>query len=365
MGPLATAVRPVRIPRIRIPYDTGGHAMTFKDFARDCCRQLGQWGYSHETIAVYDRAYMQFFAYLKGEGANDDIRSFNDRLVYGFAEKLGGDGIHPNTIIKMLSALSTLAKYGMQRRDERTDKRLLSEDPTKSFRWPQAQQQETKWAYPEEIRALIDLEVPTYKAISRDVLIETGIRVGEACRLNVEHFREDGGRYYLSLIVKSRGNQRRLATRDVPLSKGLGDAIRNWLLLRTAPTSPDAPLLVNSEGERWKRAVLSNMVARLADAAGITRLRLSAHKLRHSKNVRDRQAGIDAATRARLNGHSSLRSQERYDHVLPGELHSASEDSLSRLRDWIGKPFRAEQETDPADRNTQAENVNPDAGEGT
>jgi site-specific recombinase XerD len=361
MAPLQTAPAARRIPRNVIAYDKGDTAVTYKDFARDCCRQLGQWGYSHETIAVYDRAFMQFFAYVKGHGATDDIRSFNDRLVYGFAESLGANGIHPNTIIKTLSALSTLARYGMQRRDDR-DRRLVSEDPTKSFRWPQAQQQETKWVYPDEIRKLVDLEVPTYKAIARDVLIETGIRVGEACRLNVENFTESDGRYFLSLKLKGRGQQRRVVTRDVPLSKGLGDAIRNWLLLRTAPTAPDAPLLVNSEDGRWKRAVLSNMISRLADAAGITRLRVSAHKLRHSKNVRDRVAGIDAANRARLNGHSSLRSQERYDHVLPGELHEAADSSLDQLQRWIGGPFRAEPGSPVEDRNSSAENVKRDEG---
>lgn len=333
--------------------------MTFREFARDCCRQLAQWGYADETVNVYDRTYMQFLAYLKGAGANDDLRSFNDRLTLGFAEDLGRRKAHPNTIIRSLSALSTLARYGMMRRDTK-DRRFISEDPTKSFRWPQAQQQETKWAYPQEIRALMDMEVPTHKAIARDLIIETGIRVGEACRLNVEHFREEGGRYFVAVAHKGRGQQRKKVTRDVPLSKALGDALRDWLLLRGTMTAPDAPLLLNSEGQRWLRAVLSNMIARLAVAAGITRLRVSAHKLRHSKNVRDRLAGIDAVTRARLNGHRSLRSQERYDHLVPGELHEASEHSLDKLQEWLGKPFRAEPESEPDDQKKQASNLRDD-----
>ena len=325
--------------------------MTFREFMRYGDQQLKSWGYSEDTRYVYERAWMQFLAFAEGQGAHDDLRSFNDRLVFRFAESLGQrtetrPPIHPNTIIKTLSALSTLARYGMMRRDDK-DRRLVSEDPTQSFRWPQAQKQETKWVYPDEVRAIVDAAAPTYKAIPRDIFVETGLRVGEVCRLNVEHFREIGGRYFLSVKLKGRGQQRREQTQDKPLSKGLGDALRDWLLLRGTMTGPGDPLLINSEGHRWKRAVLGNMITRLSIGAGVTRLRVSPHKLRHSKNVRDRLAGIDAVTRARLNGHTSLRSQERYDHVLPNELHDAADHSLDELAKWLGRePFRAEPETD-------------------
>lgn len=329
--------------------------MTFRELAQGCERQLRGWGYSDDTCTSYDRTWMQFLAFVKSGGGNDDIRSFNDRNTFAFSEWLAQKKIHPNTIIKMLSALRALARYGMMCHDDQ-DRRLMKDDPTRSFRWPQGQRHETKWAHPDELRALIDHPVATYKAIARDILIETGIRVGEASRLNVGHFRENGGRYFLAIQPKGRGRNK--ATRDVPLSKGLGDAIRNWLLLRSEPNELDSPLLVNSLGKRWNRKVLGNMIADLGAAAGITRMRVSPHKLRHSKNVRDRIAGIDAPTRARLNGHSSLRSQERYDHIFGHELHDAAENSLDQLQQWIGKPYRTDAETTAEERNEQPHNPN-------
>lgn len=335
--------------RISIPIDRETNAMTFRDFARQCCHQLGQWGYSAETVAVYDRTYMQFLACLKGRGDHDDVRSFNDGAVLAFAEALGLRGIHPNTIIKALSALSTLARHGMQRRDDR-GRRLISEDPTKSFRWPTAQRHETQYLRPDDLRKLIDVAAEPYKRIACDLLIETGIRVGEACRLNIEDLGEANGCSYLAVQVKGRGQARHRATRQVPLSKPLGDRLRDWVLAR-ASVHPDSPLLVNSEGKRWQRAVLSNMVSRLAEQAGITSLRVSAHKLRHTANVLARMAGIDAATRSRLLGHSSLRSLERYDHVMPHELHDAREEQLRSLREYVGEAFRAMPESEPPERN--------------
>jgi integrase/recombinase XerD len=334
--------------------------MTFRDLYRDCAVQLGKDGYSSETIHVYERTYSQFLAYLKARGLHDDVRSFSDDHVQGFAEDLGRRGIHPNTIIKALSAMSTLAKYGMRQKDLK-GRRLVAADPTKAFPWPQAQRHETQFLYRDDLRKLVDIEAEPYKRIACDILIETGIRVGEACRLNVDDFREAGGRYYLAVAVKGRGQQRHQQTRDVPLSKPVADRLRAWLNDRVA-VDRHAPLLINSDGERWKRAPLSNMVSRLAEKAGITRLRVSAHKLRHTANVIARLADVDAATRSRLLGHSSLRSLERYDHVLPHELHQAREQQLASLRDYIGKADLLIPEAEETERNERGATPRSDEG---
>jgi integrase/recombinase XerD len=333
--------------------------MTFHEFVRQCLKQLQAWGYSDETIAVYDRVYMQFLTYVKRQGGHDDLRSFNDATVLGFAEDLGRLGIHPNTIIRGLSALSTLAKHGMMRHDVR-GRRLVSEDPTKSFRWPVAQRKETHYLRPDELRALLTIEAPTHKALTRDLLVETGIRVGEASRLNVEDFQQADGRYYLAVKVKGRGQQRRQETRQIPLSPGLGNALRDWILAR-GTVHPDSALLVGRDRQRMSRSAIANMIGRLATAAGVSRLRVSPHKLRHTANVIARLANVDPPTRSRLLGHSSQRSLERYDHVLPHELHDAREQTSEGLRRYIGEPFRHEPETTDAARNVPTGNPVKDA----
>jgi len=339
------------IPRTRIPIDPGWDAiMTFRDFARQCCHQLRQWGYAEETLTVYDRTYMQFLASVKSRGGADDVRSFNDANVLGFAEDLGRRGIHPNTIIRSLSALSTLAKHGMMCRDAQ-ERRLVREDPTKSFRWPTAQRQETRYVGPDDLRKLLEVQAPPYKALARDLLVETGLRVGEAARLNVDDLREADGRYYLAVKRKGRGQQRRQETRQVPLSLALGDALHKWVLLRGVKAEPHDPLLIHSDHGRWGRAALSNMVVRLAAAAGVTR-RTSAHKLRHTANVIARLADVDMVTRSRLLGHTSIRSLERYEHVLPHELHEAREQQLDALRRYVGGAIPRRTENDREESET-------------
>lgn len=340
------------IRRVTIPIDRGDAAMTFRDFARDFCKDYGQWGYSVNTVDLYDRHCMAFLAFIKSRRQPDSLSSFNDQNVYEFATYLlrpvseAGCGIQPNTVIGVLSALSALAKYGMQRREG--GKRLLTENPTKSFRWPQAQMKETKYLLPADLRRIVDADAPVYMALPRDVFIETGIRSSEAANLNVGSLKEVGGRWYLAIVVKRRGDRRKVYPVDIPLSRALGESLRNAVLLRESRLQePEAPLLLTSEGKRWTRRAISNMMAALGAAAGVTRLRVSAHTLRHTRETIDRLAGMDRVVQARLRGRSSIRSLERYDHVLPEELADARELGNDGTRAYLGEPVRPQTESDP------------------
>lgn len=64
-------------------------------------------------------------------------------------------------------------------------------------------------------------------------------------------------------------------------------------------------------------------MARVGRAAGIKRLSVSAHKLRHTANVLTGVAVIDPLTRSRMLTHSDPRAQARYDHLFPGETYQA------------------------------------------
>lgn len=335
--------------------------MRFTDLHRDCYHQLKAWGYSLETVETYDRTWVQFLTFLKARGLPDSLRSFNDDSVLAWADELKRMKAHPNSVIRMLSALSTLARYAMMRKDEH-EHRLLAQDPTKSFRWPTAQRTETKYLYPEELAKLLDVQAEPHERLARDLLFDTGIRVGEAARLSVGDFKQNGGRYYLSVSVKSRGNQRRVSSGDIPIGKALGDAIRDAILERGWVDSRDAdkPILVDSRGLRWKRFVLSNMIARLALRAGITRFRVSAHKLRHTREVIDRQAKIDAPTRARLRLRSSVRSLDRYEHVLPDELGEAKDIANEGTQRYLDR-FPINTEDTSGAQKDQAVNAKRDA----
>jgi integrase len=78
---------------------------------------------------------------------------------------------------------------------------------------------------------------------------------------------------------------------------------------------------------------MSNLLARIGKKAGIGRLRVSAHKLRHTGNVVARRGGVDAVVRSALLNHADTRTVAQYDHLIPDELYEArlqQRDALSR-----------------------------------
>lgn len=294
---------------------------------------LGVRGYSPDTTRGYDTTLAQFRAYLRGEGRQDIPREFTDDAVLGFVTDLGQRGVKPNTLVIKLSALSAFAQYAMKRKDHH-QKPYLDRNPTKGFEWPQMQATETQFLHPEELRAFIDVPLPEREAIARDLLFDTGLRASELCRTNVGDVVELGGRWVVSVTVKGRGTrQRRL---HIPLSAPVVEGVREYLLARGMPKSAE-PLLVTARGTRLTRANLYYVIVKTARAAGIDRFRVSPHKVRHTINLVRKLGGVDRYARSRLLGQSDPRSQDRYEHLAPGELHDAKTMQADGLARYLAR----------------------------
>lgn len=88
----------------------------------------------------------------------------------------------------------------------------------------------------------------------------------------------------------------------------------------------------------WRSIISSNEVStEILGRESITRFRVSPHKLRHTANVVARLAGIEPHTRSRLLNHNSPQSLQRYEHLLPDELHEARAVQQSALGRYLGK----------------------------
>jgi site-specific recombinase XerD len=221
----------------------------------------------------------------------------------------------------------------MIREDERTGKPLLTANPTRAFDWPTYQETETKFLLPDELKAFLAVELPINEAVARDLMMDTGLRVSELCRANVEDLIEIDGLWSLAVIVKGRGRRQRKI--HSPVSLPVVQVLHEHLVSRKISGPTKDPLLVNQRGQRYNRHSLQYVIRKTARQAGIERFRVSPHKIRHTKNVVRRVGGIDDTTRSRLLGQTSPRSQERYDHIIPSELHAAKEKEAEGLARYL------------------------------
>lgn len=285
-------------------------------------------GGSAGTAVQYERTYRSFLAHLKGKGCNDEPKYFSAENVLGWALAEGERGVGPRTLAARLCALSSLARFLMRLKDGR-NRPLLDVDPTKTFERPKYTVKPQDFLYPEELRAFLAVERPLRESIARDLFLDTMLRVGELVEADVSDFTESEGRFLLT--VKVKGGR----VRTVPVSPAVGERVKDYLLERGMPKA-EAPLLANSRGERWTRTGLTQLVTRIARQAGITRFRVSAHKLRHTANVVARRAGLDVLTRSALLNHSDTRTLSQYDHLLPDELVEARVRQAEGLAAYLG-----------------------------
>lgn len=124
----------------------------------------------------------------------------------------------------------------------------------------------------------------------------------------------------------------------LPISPSVAEGLRDWLLHRNMP-DPHEALLLGSIGTRLDRDALAHITMTIARAAGIRRLVVRPHVLRHTIEVIRRRAKIDPTIRSRLLAHSNLSSLIAYQHTLPEELTQARQQQVEGLRAYLGGDY--------------------------
>jgi site-specific recombinase XerD len=285
--------------------------MQLSRLCSDFIRYKAARGGAPRTAENYELAFGQFRAFLTSKGLDDDIRNFTGDEVAGFVEYLNGLGVKANSTNTKLAALSSLGDYGLKIKTSR-GKYVLSENPVSRVERPKPDKPHERYLYAQEIRDLLAVSAPAYERLALRLLLDTQLRASAAAKARVRDLSQDGERLLLHVVEKGGRHD----TVELPLD--LAEALLAVLKQREA--GPDDPLLVNSKGVAYTRTSLSEMIARLARRAGITRLPVRAHLLaRHSPASLAGQAGATEFEIAAMLRHASTATARRYVHGVAGE----------------------------------------------
>lgn len=149
------------------------------------------------------------------------------------------------------------------------------------------------------------------------LMVATGLRVGELCKLGVEDMSPDGA----SLRVHGKGSRDRIAyVADTDFQK----VLQALATRRRRIDGSAAPLFVNSHGTKLKPQSIRMKLHRVAKAAGVSR-RITPHMLRHTAATLLIETGVDIRIVQRLLGHSSIATTEIYTHVSDETLRATLE----------------------------------------
>jgi site-specific recombinase XerD len=144
------------------------------------------------------------------------------------------------------------------------------------------------------------------------LMISTGLRVGEVCKLRREDVSSDG-----SIVrIAGKGSRERVAyVTDAKLSREL-----QRLATRRSPNGTVA-LFPNRDGSPMKPRSIRMKLRGLAKHEGLAR-RITPHMLRHTAATLLIESGVDIRFVQRLLGHSSIATTEIYTHVSDEALRT-------------------------------------------
>lgn len=285
-------------------------------------------GYSENTIELYDWALQELVSFL-GDPALEkitrkDLQSF---MAHMRSRKTKNGGSYSfSSLDNIWKAQRSFFRWAFDELNvERPDLQLVRPKGTSKAIEPFTQ---------EEIKQLLDACVFTkvYDTEKRrsfrrkrttgprdyaiiGMLLDTGLRVSEMCRLKIEDVDFTTG----MIRVAASGSGQKTKARVVYLGKIGRSAV--WKYVATRDAQPGDTLFVTSNGRDLDRHSVNHMLHNLGEKAGVADVH--PHRFRHAFATEFLRNGGNIETLQRLLGHSTLAMVLMYAKITDQDAQNA------------------------------------------
>lgn len=244
------------------------------------------------TILAYGKDIEQLINFLI-ELKKHHIHEVSTGDIQAFLVSLHGKGYTPKSVSRKLNSTRTF--YRFLKINE-----LVTDDPSLVVDHPKYELNPPRILSPLEYRALRDAASvdPRIYAII-EILLQTGIRIGELANLRIEDIGEN------SLHIRPyEGHQ----AREVPLNRRGKDALKRYVDSR--PQTKDNHVFITKTGRPFLVRNIRDAVERYFRRAGIEKAKIN--DLRHTFVAHHLKNGVSIVFLSKVLGHKRLSSTERY-----------------------------------------------------
>lgn len=264
--------------------------------------------FSVNTIAAYCRDIKKLVAYL--DDSNKGLLPGDVKLnhLQDFVKTLSSLEIEASSQSRIISGIRSFYKYLIL-------ENVIKIDPTELLDMPRIGKKLPAVLSQIEIEKIIDaIDLSDPLGERNKAIVETlygcGLRVSELTSMKLTDLYLDDG----YIIILGKGNKQRL----VPISQRIikqillyRQNVRNHLNIKPGHENI---LFLNHYGRKLTRAMIFEIVKRLARAAGITK-NISPHTFRHSFATHLVENGADLRAVQDMLGHAVITTTEIYTHI--------------------------------------------------
>ncbi|KKP45907.1 MAG: site-specific tyrosine recombinase XerC, integrase/recombinase XerC [candidate division WS6 bacterium GW2011_GWF1_33_233] len=270
------------------------------DFAKQqssFTQELRTRGRSEATVIAYAKDIEQLLNFFTTRGTT---RLTDTSIIdlEAYKKHLQDNNYTPKSISRKINSTRTFYRYLLENSH-------IKDNPAEKLAHPKFETKPPRVLSEMEYRALRDvsrIDVRLYSIV--EVLLQTGIRIGELATLSVEDVRntKDGIDY---LYIKASGSH---PARKVPINKSAKKAIEEYLLIR--PETEDDTLYVTKNGRPLLVRNIRTTIDKAFERAGIKNAKVN--DLRNTFIAHHLANGVSLVTVSKLVGHKRLSTTEKY-----------------------------------------------------
>jgi len=244
------------------------------------------------TILAYGKDIDQLLTFLE-ELKKQHIHEISSEDIQAFLTTLHTKGYTPKSVSRKLNSTRTF--YRFLKINE-----FVTDDPSLMVDHPKYELNPPRIFSPLEYRALRDaasVDARIYAII--EILLQTGVRIGELANLRMEDIEENSLR-----IRPYEGHE----AREVPLNRRVKDSMKKYLENR--PNTSDDHIFITKTGKPFLVRNIRDAVERYFKRAGIENAKIN--DLRHTFVAHHLKNGVSIVFLSKVLGHKRLSSTERY-----------------------------------------------------
>jgi integrase/recombinase XerD len=268
-------------------------------------------GLAERTLETYSYALQRLRKHLSANGASSPIPS--SESLRAFITEMLGQGVARGTIRIRMRAIRCFCNF-LEREG------IVETSPMKGVEIPKVPARYPEIITKEQARKLLSAARRSTWTGKRNAAIlttflDTGMRLSELIGLN----KEDVDLQTRTIRIRTgKGNKER----HVYMGRALFKALRRWLDLRGFHEE-DTPFFLTKDGNRLDLRNVERIVERIAERAGLDRVRITPHILRHTFATHYIQNGGDPFSLQRILGHSGIKTTMVYVNLAGVGLQEA------------------------------------------